>query len=87
MAAVWPAGPDPIITSFECILLESTFGVPAKFTADKPAFGDTRLLCDVAAATGTENKDKTREEVARLKAEANSLAMYAGSARKLCCGV
>lgn len=38
------------------------------------------MLCDAAAATGTENKDTSREEDALLKVEANSLAACANIA-------
>ena len=60
------------------MLLESTLGVADRFEADgRPAVGDTGLLCEAAAATGTENKDTSREEDARLMVEANSLAACA----------
>jgi hypothetical protein len=62
------------LTSFECILLESTFGPAVKVEAvESPAVGDTRWLCEAAAATGTENKDRKRGD-ALLKAEENTLA-------------
>lgn len=59
------------LTTFECILLASTF---VKLAAvESPAVGDTRWLCEAAAATGTENKDMKRGDALR-KAEANTLA-------------
>ena len=65
------------LTTFECILLESTLGVAVKLEADEsPAVGDTRWLCDAAAAMGTENKDRNRGD-ALLKVEANTLAACA----------
>jgi len=61
------------LTTFECILLASTF---VKLEAvESPAVGDTRWLCEAAAATGTENKDRKRGEALR-KAEANTLAAF-----------
>jgi len=39
-----------------------------------------RWLCDAAAAMGTENKDRNREEDALLNVEANTLAACAGLA-------
>lgn len=69
---------DYSLTTFECILLESTFGVASKLVADgSPAAGDARWLCEAAAATGTENRDTNRGD-ALLKAEANTLAACAG---------
>lgn len=67
-----------LLTSFECIFRESILGTPVKFE-ESPAPGDTRWLCDAAAATGKENKDKARDEDALLKAAANSLAAYVES--------
>jgi len=68
------------LTTFECILLESTFGVAFKLEAEgSPAAGDTRWLCEAAAAIGTENKDRNRGD-ALLKVDANSLAACAGLA-------
>jgi hypothetical protein len=65
------------LTTFECILRESTFDVAVKAEADgSPAVGDTRWLCEAAAAMGTENKDRNRGD-ARLKVEANTLAACA----------
>lgn len=53
----------------------SIFGVAVKLVADGiPTVGGTRWLCEATAATGTENKDRTREEVARRKIGANTLA-------------
>jgi hypothetical protein len=60
-----------MMTSFECIFLESTL--------ERLATGDARVLCEAAAATGTENKDSVRG-VARRKIEANSLAACAAVA-------
>lgn len=57
------------MTSFECIFRESTL--------ESPATGVVRVLCEAAAATGSENKDSVRG-VARRKIEANSLAACAG---------
>lgn len=88
------------LTSRECILRESTFGTIVKVEADEsPAVGDTRLLCEAAAAMGTEKADRARGD-ALLKAEANTLAACAeiacrdawvlrlclGVFYKLCCG-
>lgn len=73
-----------MMTTFECIFRESTFGVAVKLEADEsPAVGDMRWLCDAAAAMGTENKDRNRGE-ALLKVEANTLATCEGHAWK--CG-
>jgi hypothetical protein len=53
-----------------------------KFEAlGNPAVGDTRWLCEAAAAMGTENKDRPRGEDALRKIEANTLAAYARFAR------
>jgi len=68
------------MTTFECILRESALCVGIEFEADeRPAAGDTRWLCDVAAAMGRENRDRNRGD-ALLKVEANSLAASAGIA-------
>lgn len=49
-----------------------------KFEAiGNPAVGDTRWLCEAAAAMGTEKRDRLREEDALRKIEANTLAAYA----------
>jgi hypothetical protein len=72
------------LTTFECILLESTFGIAVKLEAvESPAVGDTRWLCEAAAATGTENKDRKRGD-ALLKLEANRLAAFAGLSWEAC---
>jgi hypothetical protein len=72
------------LTTFECILRESTFVVAVKLEADEsPAVGDTRWLCEAAAAMGTENKDRNRGD-ALLKVEANTLAAFAGLACRTC---
>jgi hypothetical protein len=63
-----------MMTSFECIFLESTLESPA---------GEVRVLCEAAAAIGSENKDNVREEVALRKTEANSLAACAAVACRL----
>lgn len=60
-----------MMTSFECIFLESTL--------ESPARGVVRVLCEAAAATGNENNDSVRG-VARRKIEANSLAACAAVA-------
>lgn len=65
----------PMMTSFECILRESTL--------ESPATGVVRVLCEAAAATGSENKDTVRG-VARRKIEANSLAACAAVAKVGC---
>jgi hypothetical protein len=44
---------------------------------ESPATGDTRWLCDAAAAMGTENKDRLRGEEALRKIDANTLAACA----------
>lgn len=49
-----------------------------------PATGDTRWLCDAAAATGTENKDSDRGEVALRKIDANTLAACARARVEWC---
>lgn len=43
---------------------------------ESPATGDTCWLCDAAAATGTENRDRDRGEVALRKSDANTLATF-----------
>lgn len=78
MAAVWPAGPEPMITNLECILRECVLEVTDRFEEESPAAGDARWLCMAAAATGREKKEKKREEDARRSVEANSLAVGAG---------
>jgi hypothetical protein len=60
-----------MMTSLECILRVSTLEIPAR--------GVVRVLCEAAAATGSENKDSDRG-VARRKIEANSLAACAAVA-------
>lgn len=77
-----------LLTTFECIFRVSTFDSPAKLLEESPAVGDMRCLWDAAAAMGTENKDRTRDEDARLKVEANTLAACAGLAcrSRSCCG-
>jgi hypothetical protein len=66
------------LTSFECIFRESTLGVAVRLEADaSPAVGETRWLCDAAAAMGTENKDRSRGD-ALLEVEANTLAIFVG---------
>jgi len=42
---------------------------------ESPAAGEMRWFGDAAAARGTENSDRRREEDARRKAEANTLAV------------
>lgn len=86
MAAVWPAGPEPMITSRECMLLEFIFEVVVRPEEESPAVDDTRWLCEAAAATGTENNDRKRGD-AFLKAEANTLATSADSRANsvVCC--
>lgn len=68
-----------MITNFECILRESVLGVETLLETDESpaAAGDTRWLGEAAdaAARGTEKTDRKREEEARRKAEANSLAV------------
>lgn len=69
-----------MMTTLECILRESTFGIAVKLEAvESPAVGETRWLCEAAAAIGTENKDRKRGD-AFLKVEANTLAACAGIA-------
>ena len=46
---------------------------------ESPTTGDTRWLCDAAAAMGTENKDRDRGEAALRKSDANTLAACARS--------
>lgn len=64
----------PMMTSFECILRESNL--------ESPVTGEVRVLCEAAAATGNENKDRDRG-VARRKIEANSLAACAAVACRM----
>jgi hypothetical protein len=52
---------------------------------ESPAVGDTRWLCEAAAATGTENKDRKRGD-AFLKLEANRLAAFTGLSGETCYG-
>lgn len=44
---------------------------------ESPATGDTRWLCDAAAAIGTEKRESDRGEVALRKIDANTLATCA----------
>jgi hypothetical protein len=68
------------LTSFECILRTSVRGVEDCLEADEsPAAGEKRWFGEAAAARGTEKSDRMRDEDARRKAEANTLAVDANS--------
>lgn len=74
---IWEAGQGSYsLTTLECMFRESVLRVEEKLEADEsPAAGEMRWFGDDAAAMGTENRDRKREEDARRKAEANSLAV------------
>ena len=64
-----------VLTTFECIRRVSTLVVRVSLeTEDSPATGDARWF-DAAAARGTEKGERKRIEVARRKAEENTLAV------------
>lgn len=69
-----------LLTTLECIFRESVLGVEDTLEADEsPAAGEMRWFGDVAAAIGSEKRERKRVEVARRKVEANTLAAGASS--------
>lgn len=73
MAAVCPAGPEPIITSLECILL-APMPVPLRGEVAEARPGAACLWCKVAAAAiGKLREDRKGEKRVRRNAEANTL--------------
>jgi hypothetical protein len=78
MAAVWPAGPDPIMTSFECILRVWVLRfalLREKGTELKPLDGIFFWFNDAAAANGRDIDERRGVRRVLRKAEANSLAV------------
>lgn len=85
MAAVWAAGPEPMMTTLECAILLAKRGVETLNGAEEiwedtvagPA-GVVRCWNDVAAATESPTVERTEEEAVRRKIEENSLVVLAG---------
>lgn len=76
MAAVWPAGPEPIIASFECMprfCMWVASGARPPVAAEAVFFW---LKATAAAETGSEIEDlRGKEDARRKKAEENTLAV------------
>jgi len=82
MAAVCPAGPDPIMTSFECIsLVPRVELLKGEAMEGKPADAVFFWLNDAATANGRLTDERRGVRRVRRKAEANSLAVDSKSSR------
>jgi len=77
MAAVWPAGPLPMITSLLCIFLAPAVALPCMDPAvdASPAVVVFFWFTDAATAKGKEIEDRKVRALARRKVDENSLAV------------
>jgi hypothetical protein len=78
---VWPAGPEPIITSFECIPL-SPIGVVLRDGVAEVRAGVAACFWfkNAAAARGKPREERRGKRRVRRNAEANSLTVVASFA-------